>query len=67
MLLAILISAAFALSLESTNDVCAYNVSKTLPDAIKTIADALASECADPKIYDITLLDSEHIEQLSIN
>ncbi|KAA6378828.1 MAG: hypothetical protein EZS28_025646 [Streblomastix strix] len=51
----------------SINVACQYNVSQTIPDAIKSIADALQKPCNEFEGYEITLIDSEHNEYLNID
>ncbi|KAA6389193.1 MAG: hypothetical protein EZS28_015283, partial [Streblomastix strix] len=52
---------------KSSNDACKSIVSQTDTLQIHYVADALNVECADPEGYEITLVDSEHFEQLEIN
>ncbi|KAA6379964.1 MAG: hypothetical protein EZS28_024509 [Streblomastix strix] len=49
------------------NEACKTNVSQTDTQQKHYVADVLNVECAAPEGYEITLVDSEHFEQLEIN
>ncbi|KAA6389216.1 MAG: hypothetical protein EZS28_015259 [Streblomastix strix] len=46
---------------------CSFNVSQTVAGAFRTVAEVLVQNCTQSDGYDVTLLDSTHIEKIYIN
>lgn len=52
---------------KSVNDFCQFNVSQNVPGSFHSIDSVLNHACLDPEGYEISLLDSDHVEYLAVN
>ncbi|KAA6360602.1 MAG: hypothetical protein EZS28_043871, partial [Streblomastix strix] len=60
-------SLSIAHSIKSSPNTCSFNVSQTITEDYHKVADVLEQGCEESDGYEITLLDSEHQEYLTLS